>query len=67
MKNKNYESNIINDYTVIRKSLDITVIIKLLDIIDNAKDEFIRDLAVAAITDLNDTDQRIDILNYIQN
>lgn len=46
---------------------DYTVIIKLLGIIDSANDEFIRDLAVAAITDLNNTDQRIDILNYIQN
>lgn len=46
---------------------DYKVIIKLLDIIDNTKDEFIRDLAISAITDLNNTDQRIDMLNYLQN
>jgi len=46
---------------------DYKVIIKLLDVIDTTKDEFIRDLALAAITDLNNTDQRIDVLNYILN
>ena len=45
---------------------DIKVIIELLEVIENTKDEFIRDLAVAAIIDLNNTDQRIDILNYLQ-